>query len=145
MRLTRNNRAIGISTTAGAILVLVIILVGAAVVYYGVASGGAAAGSSNVVTQFVPPTHYNVTILSGASTNKTASGYLVPKITISIGDTITWTNKDNATHTVVADDGSFNSNDIAPGQTYTHTFSTAGTFTYHCKYHSWMQGTVVVQ
>ena len=37
-----------------------------------------------------------------------------------------------------------NSGDIRPGGTFTHRFTTAGTFNYHCIHHSVMRGSVVV-
>lgn len=63
---------------------------------------------------------------------------------VTAGTTVTWSNNDNATHTVTADDGSFDSGNISPGGTFTHTFSSTGTIPYHCKIHSGMTGTVVV-
>lgn len=68
-------------------------------------------------------------------------------ITVVVGanNTVTFTNKDTATHTVTAADNSFNSGDIKPGQSWTYTFNTPGTYTYYCIYHhAWMMGTVVV-
>jgi len=65
-------------------------------------------------------------------------------LTIAKGTTVTWTNNDYTTHTVTADDNSFNSGDITAGQSYTKTFNTPGTFPYHCTYHSMMKATVVV-
>ncbi len=66
-------------------------------------------------------------------------------ITVKVGDTVTWTNQDSATHTVVADDGSFKSGDLGQGATFSFTFSKAGSFTYKCGIHPNMTGTVVVQ
>jgi plastocyanin len=65
-------------------------------------------------------------------------------LTVTKGTTVTWTNNDNTTHTVTADDNSFNSGDITAGHTYSRTFNTAGTFAYHCIYHSMMKASVVV-
>jgi plastocyanin len=66
-------------------------------------------------------------------------------ITVSVGDTITWTNNDPQTHTATADDASWNSGNIAGGGgTKAVTFTTAGTFPYHCAIHSSMTGTVTV-
>ena len=67
-------------------------------------------------------------------------------ITVIIGqnNTVSFVNKDNVVHTVTADDGSFDSGNMAAGATWTNTFTTPGTFTYHCIYHSWMKGTVIV-
>jgi plastocyanin len=66
-------------------------------------------------------------------------------ITIKVGDTVTWTNQDSVVHTVAADDKSWASDNLAKGATYSHTFDTAGTFTYLCGVHPTMKGTVIVQ
>ena len=64
-------------------------------------------------------------------------------LTVSAGTTVTWVNNDTAAHTVTADDGSFDSGNIAPGESFTHTFDTAGSFSYHCTYHPNMVATIV--
>ncbi len=66
-------------------------------------------------------------------------------ITISVGTTVKWTNNDSVGHTVTADDGSFKSDTLGSGVTFSHTFATAGTFAYHCAIHASMKGTVTVQ
>jgi len=66
-------------------------------------------------------------------------------ITIKAGQTVVWTNHDTAAHTVVADDNSWASPNISKGSTYSHTFTTAGTVTYHCSIHPNMKATVIVQ
>ena len=66
------------------------------------------------------------------------------EITMSLGDSVTWTNNDATDHTVVAADGSFNSGKIPAGQTYTHKFDKAGTFQYQCSIHPSMKGTIRV-
>jgi plastocyanin len=48
------------------------------------------------------------------------------------------------THTVTADDGSFDSGNLSPDKTFSHTFDQAGTFKYHCSLHASMIVTVVV-
>jgi len=63
---------------------------------------------------------------------------------IAPGDKITWVNEGNAPHTVTADDGSFDSGMLNPGDTYTVTFLDAGTVTYHCAIHPNMIGSVTV-
>jgi len=70
--------------------------------------------------------------------------YSVVNLTITSGTTVTWTNSDTTKHTVTADDASFNSGDITPGNSYTRTFSSQGTISYHCIYHSMMKGTLNV-
>jgi plastocyanin len=66
-------------------------------------------------------------------------------ITVSVNTTITWTNKDAAAHTVTSDNGLFDSGNMNTDATYTHQFTTAGTFPYHCTYHSSMLAKVIVQ
>jgi plastocyanin len=66
-------------------------------------------------------------------------------ITVKKGTKVTWTNNDSLSHTVTADDSSFGSDTLSHGTTFSHTFDTAGTFAYHCNFHSNMHGTVVVQ
>ncbi len=68
-----------------------------------------------------------------------------PTLTVSVGTKVTWTNQDTVGHTVTANDGSFGSQTINPGQTFSQTFSTAGTFNYHCTIHPTMTATIVVQ
>jgi plastocyanin len=68
-----------------------------------------------------------------------------PTVTIKVGDTVTWTNQDAAVHTVAAADNSWTSADLAKGASYSHTFTSAGTFAYICGVHHSMKGTVVVQ
>lgn len=64
---------------------------------------------------------------------------------VAAGTTVTWTNNDSAAHTVTADDGSFDSGNLAPGQSFTFTFDQSGSFTYHCSYHPNMVASIVVQ
>jgi plastocyanin len=65
-------------------------------------------------------------------------------MTVAVGTTVTWTNTDSAGHTVTADDGSFKSDKLGTGTAFSHTFTTAGTYTYHCSIHSSMTGTITV-
>jgi plastocyanin len=65
-------------------------------------------------------------------------------LTVPAGSTVTWTNKDEEPHTVVADDGSFHSPGMGSQATFSYTFSKAGTFDYVCSIHPFMHATVVV-
>jgi plastocyanin len=85
-----------------------------------------------------------LSIVRGASGLTTAAFSPNPD-TIAAGDTVTWTNNDTTTHTSTSDDGSWSSGNIAPGSTYSRTFSAPGTFTYHCAIHPGMVGTVSVR
>jgi plastocyanin len=67
-------------------------------------------------------------------------------VTINVGDTVTWTNNDGATHTTTSDTaGIWDSGNLGMSATFQHTFTQAGTFPYHCERHPNMQATVVVQ
>ena len=66
-------------------------------------------------------------------------------LTVKAGDTVTWVNDDTTAHDIVADDGSFDSGNLAPGASYQFVFATAGTVPYHCSIHPQMTATVVVQ
>jgi plastocyanin len=63
---------------------------------------------------------------------------------VARGTTVTWTNQDAMAHTVTADDGSWGSGPLGPGTTYSHVFTSPGTYTYHCAFHPFMTGTVMV-
>jgi LPXTG-motif cell wall-anchored protein len=65
-------------------------------------------------------------------------------ITIHVGDTVTWTNDGPSAHTATANNGSFTTGVLQKGHSGSHTFTTAGTFTYICQIHPFMHGTVVV-
>jgi plastocyanin len=60
------------------------------------------------------------------------------------GDSITWTNASARAHTVTADDESFDSGRLSPGQRYSHVFAAEGDVPYHCTLHAGMAGTVRV-
>ncbi|MDG6922171.1 MAG: cupredoxin domain-containing protein [Nitrososphaerota archaeon] len=88
-----------------------------------------------------------VSIEYGSAANSTTIYYSPPTITVVIGvnNTVTWVNNDIAPHTVTADDGSFNSGNLDAGASWTHVFTTPGTYSYHCNYHTWMHGTIIVK
>lgn len=60
------------------------------------------------------------------------------------GTKVTWTNNDGAPHTVTSDSGAFGSQTLNQGNTFSFTFTSAGTFPYHCAFHPGMKGTVIV-
>jgi len=67
-----------------------------------------------------------------------------PDVTVEPGSTITWTNNGDEPHTVTADDGSFDSGRLNPGDSYTVAFGGQGTVAYHCEIHPEMRGSVTV-
>ena len=66
-------------------------------------------------------------------------------LTVTANTPVTWKFDDSTDHTVVADDNSFSSQPLGNGQTYDHTFATAGSVPYHCSIHPFMKGTVTVK
>jgi plastocyanin len=66
-------------------------------------------------------------------------------ITVRAGTRVTWTNRQaGIEHTVTANDGSFDSGNLSTGSSYSHVFTKAGTYAYHCAIHPFMTGTVIV-
>jgi plastocyanin len=68
--------------------------------------------------------------------------------TIAPGTTVVWINRGHVAHTVTSDDPTvetFDSNTLAPGKSFSHTFNTVGVFTYHCALHDNMLGTIIVE
>ena len=63
--------------------------------------------------------------------------------TVSVGTTVTWTNKDGIVHTVTGT--GWGSGNLAQNATFTHTFDTVGSNPYHCTIHPSMTGTITVQ
>ncbi|HET7591248.1 MAG TPA: cupredoxin family copper-binding protein [Solirubrobacterales bacterium] len=65
-------------------------------------------------------------------------------VVVQVGGKVIWQNEDAAPHTATADDGSFDTGIIEKGKLGSATFKEAGTFTYFCKIHPQMHGTVEV-
>jgi plastocyanin len=83
--------------------------------------------------------HYHAVSIAGMAFSPAA-------LSVAVGDTVIWTNSDNAPHTVTSDTGNeLNSPTIGQGQTYTHIFAIRGSFPYHCSVHPSMHGGVTVQ
>ena len=66
---------------------------------------------------------------------------------VAVGTTVTWVNHDMARHSVTRNfsDEPFDSGLLGNQQVFTHTFGTAGSYSYICTPHSGMQATIVVQ
>lgn len=66
-------------------------------------------------------------------------------LTVPVGTRVVWTNMQTGVpHTVTSDTGLWDSGTVQPGGTFAFTFTTAGTFAYHCNIHPTMHGTVMV-
>lgn len=66
-------------------------------------------------------------------------------VTVPVGATVTWVNHDDIPHTVVSTDGLFKSKVRDTDETFSYTFTKAGTYPYFCSVHPKMTGKVVVQ
>lgn len=98
-----------------------------------------------VVKQGTAAGGFTVRIPAGTGSTTTLN-YSPNKILLVVGvnNTVTFLNQDSTKHTVTALDGSFDSGDMLPGLTWSHTFS-VGTYSFHCIYHSWMTGSITVK
>ena len=65
-------------------------------------------------------------------------------LTVAAGTTVTWTNDGNVPHTVTSNERTFDSGDIAPGGSFSYTFTQPGSYPYHCTLHPSMQGRIEV-
>src|SRR5215207_6984292 len=85
--------------------------------------------------------------VAAASTTVTISDFQFSpaSVTVNAGDTVTWSNSGPTPHSATAEDGSFDTGIFEEGQSRSHTFNEAGTFSYVCTPHPNMHGTVVVE
>ncbi|HKF38519.1 MAG TPA: cupredoxin family copper-binding protein, partial [Ktedonobacteraceae bacterium] len=91
------------------------------------------------------PTPTTAPTRSGNSVSIANFAFSPTSLTVKVGTKVSWTNNDSVTHTVTADKGAFNSGPLAPGSTFSFTFTKAGTYSYHCNIHASMRATIVVQ
>jgi plastocyanin len=106
-----------------------------------------ACGSSTSPSSTPPPApagSTSITMVNGAS-GLSSTAYSPNPVTVSVGTTVSWLNNDNTTHTAVANAGAFTSPNVAPNTRFNFTFTSAGTFPYHCTLHPNMVGTITVQ
>ena len=66
-------------------------------------------------------------------------------LTVVVGTTVTWTNRDDIPHTVVSDDKVFKSKVLDTDEKFSFTFTKPGAYPYFCSVHPKMTGKVVVQ
>ena len=66
------------------------------------------------------------------------------KVTVHVGDTVLFVNDDDDAHTVTATDKTYDSGGLDSGETFTHTFTKPGTYSYFCALHPYMKAVVVV-
>jgi plastocyanin len=66
-------------------------------------------------------------------------------LTVHVGDTVVWVNKDPFPHTVTSKEGGFDSHEIAPGKSWSYKPRKVGAFPYICTLHSTMKATLRVE
>ena len=76
--------------------------------------------------------------------------FTLPQLTVQPGTTVTWTNRDGATHTATSGvpgslDGVWDSSALSSGDSFSFTFEQPGEFSYFCRIHPFMTGTVTVE
>ena len=111
-------------------------------------------GQPQRTTALYPPAYSNGQVRTTASSEARPTttvdvsiqdnSFQPPTITVQPGSTVRWTNNGSHNHTVTAQDNSWDSGDIAPGATYSATFQRPGTYSFYCRHHAGMQGTIVV-
>jgi len=73
------------------------------------------------------------------------SGFSPKNVTVTQGDTVTWVNRDNVNHQVLATGGQFVSAILKPGQRYSFTFNSPGAYNYQDELHSKLTGKIAVK
>jgi plastocyanin len=68
-----------------------------------------------------------------------------PQLTVAVGTTVKWLNRDDIPHTVVETNKTFRSKALDTDDSFSFTFATAGTFNYFCSLHPHMVGKIIVQ
>ena len=105
------------------------------------------------VEKSASPKTVSVKIPTGTSSpgcETTNACYSPASATISVGDTVEWTNTDTAAHTVTGGSpadgpsGAFDSSLIMGKAAFSNTFDKAGSYDYFCMVHPWMTGKVIV-
>ena len=66
-------------------------------------------------------------------------------LTVKVGETVVWVNKDPFPHTVTSQPGAFDSHAMAPGQSWSYTPTKTGVFPYLCTLHPTMHATLKVE
>jgi plastocyanin len=82
---------------------------------------------------------------AACSSSSSTSPNTVTMSNLSFSPSVTWKNNDSVQHSVTSDTGLFDSGLFNAGGSYSHTFSTAGTYNYHCSIHAGMTGKIIVQ
>lgn len=66
-------------------------------------------------------------------------------LTVKVGATVTWINRDDEPHTATATDKRFNSKTLENGDKFSTEFNAPGTYKYYCALHPKMTGQIIVK
>ncbi|MGK2950536.1 MAG: cupredoxin domain-containing protein [Acidimicrobiales bacterium] len=66
-------------------------------------------------------------------------------VTVTAGGEVTWANADDMAHTATAEDGTWDSGSLEPGDDFVFTLDEPGTYSYICSFHPTMQGELIVE
>ena len=73
--------------------------------------------------------------------------FLPNTLTIPVGGSVTWVNRDGDVHSIAADDTppTFKSGGLDTDDKFSFAFTKAGTYAYHCSLHPHMTGKIIVR
>ena len=106
-------------------------------------TGAAATTAAAATTGEAATTGAAATTVAGSTSTLTIKDLAFSDLTVKAGDTITIVNDDSFSHTVTADDDSFDV-EVPAGATATLVIPEAGSYAIHCRFHSSMHGTIEV-
>lgn len=118
------------------IIIILLVVFGVYFLFLGKASAPANQPSA-------PNTTNPASVTAGSTVAINNFAFSPSTLTVKKSDTVTWINEDSTTHTIKSD--TFNSGSLNKGDTFKFQFSQAGTFSYSCGIHPFMQGTIIVQ
>ena len=117
-------------------------------------------GKHEWVASFVAVVTIAIALLSAGAPNARASDHLSSPnadvkidnfsfgpqtVTVPVGGTVTWINRDDTPHTVVSTEGVFKSKVRDTDEKFSYTFTKAGKYPYYCSVHPKMTGQIIVQ
>lgn len=100
-------------------------------------------GEPGIVGKIISEPEYGVE--SDISVNIVNYVYTPKDLEISVGEIVTWINKDYSEHTITSMDGLFDSGLLKRGDTFSHKFDKVGIYEYYCIPHPYMKGKIIVK
>ena len=129
----------------GSVLLCVLGLVGTGLLFAATHGGFATSSTAQASTSQTKPA-FGVTQVS-----MRGDAFTPAHIQVTLGTTVTWTNQDTVPHNVtfspvvLTASNDWESGLLYPGQSFNYTFTSRGTYQYHCQEHPFeMTGTVIV-